>query len=406
MVEYDDLEAAFLTARQNKRRSEDNVEFEIHVERNLARLLSDINNRQLAPSAYTFVTMKPRPREVFACDMQMRIIHHYIDIRLRPLIERRLTDRTYNNRIGMGVDAAVNRLIGDIYDVSRGFTRDAWVISIDLSGYFPNANQGVAYEQLTRVALEDYEGPDKDDLLYMIQHAIYSFPAKHCYRKSPMWKWGKYIPDSKSLFRKPDGIGAAIGHLIWQNGMNYYLNDFDHWVLDNLCPHYIRFVDDMYFVVENKDAFLPYLETVRAKLAEVGCTVHPKKFHCQHYTKGVNALGSTIKMDRVYVSVRIVRRAKRSVINFNRCIRVGKIERFLASMNSYLGIFKNKNCYAIIRDLVDMISPKWLKYVHYNDQRKCLQANPGYTHNELLFNKYKFKHGTARKNQCPGVAAA
>lgn len=122
MIDKRDLVDAYKTAPHNKRRSADSVDYELHAERNLSRLYDAICDRSLTPSAYTFVTMKPRPREVFACEMGMRIIHHYIDIRIRPLIEARLTDRTFNNRIGYGPDEAVNQLAEDIFEVSRGFT--------------------------------------------------------------------------------------------------------------------------------------------------------------------------------------------------------------------------------------------------------------------------------------------
>lgn len=401
MVELEDIKQAYLAARSNKRRSADSVDYELHAEANLARLRSQITDRSLAPTAYTFVTMKPRPREIFACEMGMRIIHHYIDLRLRPLIEARLTNRTFNNRVGYGPDEAVNTLISDIYAVSRGFTRDAWVISIDLAGYFPNAVQDTVFRQLAQVAEEDYEGPDKDDLLYMIRSAVFSNPTEHCWRKSPVWKWAAYIAPEKSLFHKPPGIGAAIGHLIWQNGMNYYLNDVDRWIIADLCPHYIRFVDDMYFVVDNKDAFLPWVGAIREKLAGYGCKVHPKKFYCQHYTKGVNALGSTVKMGRVYPSRRIVGRAFRNVGNYNRCARPGKLESFLSSVNSYIGIFKRRNAYGIIRRLVGAVASGWWEYCHFDDRRKCLSPNDGYRHFDLIARRYKLKYyGKSRTTQC------
>lgn len=156
MVELEDLYEAYHIARSNKRRSEDSVEYEINLEANLMRLYDDINSRSLHPSAYTFVTTKPRPREVFACEMGMRVVHHYIDMRLRPLIENRLTKRTFNNRVGFGQNVAINTLASDIYEVSKGFTQDAWIIKMDLHGYFPNANQDIVFRQLTNVVIEDY----------------------------------------------------------------------------------------------------------------------------------------------------------------------------------------------------------------------------------------------------------
>lgn len=396
MVELEDLYRAYLVARGNKRRSQDSVEYEINIERNLLRLHKDILDRTLAPSAYTFVTMRPRPREIFACEMGLRVVHHYLDIRLRPLLEARLTDRTYNNRIGYGANAAVNRLISDIYEVSKGYTRDAWIIKIDMRGYFPNAKQDIVFEQLSGLIMEDYHGADKDDLLYMLRVSVYSYPTHHCYRKSPIWKWA-YITDDKSLFKKPDGIGAAIGHLIWQNAMNYYLNDFDHWVTETLGLHYVHFVDDMVFVVENKEAFLPWIEVFRKRLATYGCEVHPKKFYCQHYTKGVEFVGRFVKLDRVYPTKRTAYRAMRQVTNFNRCPRPAKVQEFIASINSYLGIFKTCNGYAIARGLVDAINPKWWQYCHFDKKRVCICPNDGYGLHDFINSKYHYKHGKKRK---------
>ena len=412
MVTLDNLIAAYRTARSNKRRSADSVEFEINAERNLCRLLGDINGRTLRPTAYTFVTMKPRPREIFACDMGQRIVHHYIDIRLRPIIERKLTNRTFNNRIGFGQSAAVNRLASDIYEVSRGFTRDAYIIKADIQGYFPNANQDIVYRQLSELVINEYEGEDKDDLLYMLLVSVYSYPAHHCYRKSPITKWS-VIPDDKSLFRKPDGIGAAIGHLIWQNAMNYYLNDFDHYITETLGLHYVRFVDDMVFVVENKEAFLPYMETFREMLKGYGCTMHPRKFYCQHVSKGVEFIGTVLKLDRIYPSGRVVRRAMRQARNLNRCAEPSKVQTLIQSLNSYLGILKTRNGYGWARNIIDAINPKWWGYCYFDLGRVAVLPREGYAANDILDKRFHFKKlthydktGTGERNQCAGIAVA
>lgn len=386
----DNILEAYQRTRKNKRRSEDSVVFELHWERNLRRIRNDIESRNLTPSAYTFIRYEPRPREIFACNMGQRVIHHYIDIRLRPIIEAELTSRTFNNRVGFGPDTATNALISDIYEQSAGYTRDAWIIKWDIKGYFPNARQDVVYDQLSHLVLDKYHGEDKDELLYMIRSSVFSYPTKHCYRKSPIWKWS-LIPADKSLFGKPDGIGGAIGHLIWQNAMNYYLNDLDHWIRDELGIAYGRFVDDAWAVVQNKEAFLTLMPEIRSRMAEVGCTLHPKKFYCQHWSKGVEFLGTFIKVDRVYLNNRIVRRAKRAIQNYNKCVRVEKLDGFVASLNSYLGFCKGRNAYGIIRNLIDMVDPRWWEMCSFNPARLCIQMNPGYTYRERVCKKYHLK---------------
>ena len=75
---------------------------------------------------------------------------------------------------------------------------------------------------------------------------------------------------------------------------------------------------------------------------------------------------------------------------------------------------KHRNDYGKIRDLVDEVSPKWLKYCHYNDDRRCFEANEGYKHNDILirkygfkFNKLKHKHndktGNRGQKECPAL---
>lgn len=400
MLQLSEAIEAYESCCRHKARSEDTIAFEIHKERNLVNLCKDVNNKTFQSSAYTFIASRPKPREVFACEMAMRVNHHYIDDRLRPLIEAELTKVTYNNRKGFGQLACIDHVISDIYEVSRGFTRDAWIISLDLQGYFPNANQDIVYDQLRDLVERKYTEVDKDTLLYLIQRSIFSYPARHCYRKSPIWMWQDY-PKHKSLFYKEDGIGGAIGHLIWQNAMNYYLNEYDHWLLDECGLHYTRYVDDQYFVTDNKECLLAMIPEMRRRLAVVGCRLNPKKMYCQHISKGAKVLGYVVKLDRLYIGNRVVRNAFNRVHQLNQRVSQSRIETFIASMNSYCGILKGCNGYAILRNLIDQVSPKWWKYVHFNPKRLIIEANEGYTHREMLIRKYHIKlrkDGNKRKN--------
>lgn len=416
MITIESIIEAYMSARKNKRRSGDQVEFELHWEAKCLHLYEDIVGRCMRPTAYTFITDYPRPREVFASDMATRILHHYLDMRLRPLLEARLSDHTFNNRVGMGQNACQNALISDIYEVSQGFTRDAWIIKVDMSGCFPNVVQDIAYKQLEEVVLADYHGEDFDEVLYMLMVCVYSYPTHHCYRKSPLWKWKKVKP-GKSLFEKPDGIGAAIGHLIWQNAVNYYFHEIDEWVL-SLGIHYERFVDDMAFVVQNKTAFLAYMmPELRRRLGELGARLNEKKFYCQHYTKGVEWIGVHIKLDRIYPNSRIIRRAKDKVSHLNRHADEGHVEKMLATVNSYLGACKNVNGYNRAMEILARLSPKWWQFVWFNRRRVCLSPLRDYTQRNMIIKRFKLtknydKHRKARADsasagnhsQLPGKA--
>ena len=168
----------------------------------------------------------------------------------------------------------------------------------------------------------------------------------------------------------------------------------------------------MILVTDNKESGLAFVQEIRKRLSALGCELHPKKFYCQHYTKGVEFIGTRIKLDRVYVSSRTNRNFASAISQYNNCIYLRKMEGFIASMNSYLGIYKNRNAYGIMRRILNGVSPKWSKFVHFNDARRCFQANEGFTHRELLSRKYNilFKNNKhyehTRTTLCAGIATA
>ena len=101
------LNSDYLACASNKKKSADTVAFELHRERNLAWLLEDVNDRTLASLLYAFVAPRPRPREVIACLMPGKVVQFHFDRLVRPEVEKRLTDRTFNNRVGYGPDKAI-----------------------------------------------------------------------------------------------------------------------------------------------------------------------------------------------------------------------------------------------------------------------------------------------------------
>lgn len=390
MVTYDDIYDAYLLTRNNKRRSADSVEFELHAESNIANLVDAINTRTLQPSAYTFVAPRPKPREVFASALQMRIVHHYIDTRIRPFIEDEMSERSFNNRVGKGTTAAIYQLNKDVRELTDRYRKPAMLIKLDLTGYFPNALQDVVYQQLVDITKRRYNGKDKDDILYMIMVCTYSYPTKHCYRKSPIWKW-EDINREKSLFSKGEGVGGAIGFLFWQIAMNFYLNKIDLWIIGFETIRYVRFVDDMYFVVpyEEYREFLSFLmPELRKRLAEVGCTLNEKKFYCQDARKSYSTLGTVTNCGREYLSDRIIRNGRKAILNLNKCVRFNKSEVFMCTINSYLGMCNSHLEHKNAERMLALVNKSWWKYCKYNENKGVVNLRSDFWEPKLK--KYGF----------------
>lgn len=395
-----DIIASYRLARQGSVKSPDQVEYELHWEGNCIKLCDAINSRTYQPTAYSFIVTYPKPREIFASDFSTRVLHHYLHERIVPLLENRLSKHTFNNRKGMGTSACQNAVISDMYEVSNGYTEDAWIIKMDLSGCFPNINQDIAFKQLEAVIKEDYYGRDRDDMLYILRTCVFSYPTMHAKYIGDI-ELMKLISPEKSITTKPLGIGAAIGHLIWQMAVTYYFNDIILW-LESIGVHVNVYVDDWYFVVKNKTAFLTFIvPEMRKRLAKLGATLNENKFYCQHVSKGCECLGVHIKQQRVYPNERIINRAIKKAKELNKCVRIAKIEKALQTINSYLGICKNTCGYNQALRIVGTLSDKWSKFITFNSHRCCLEAHPEYNYRNRVIIKYKLYEKTRKRRTAP-----
>lgn len=270
-------------------------------------------------------------------------------MRLRPIVESKLIDTTFNNRKGKGTLAAVENVISDIYEVSNGYTKDCYIIKFDLKGYFPNMIQDIAYKRMMKI-VDEYSGDDKEDIEYIIRLSCYCNPQFNSYRKAPIYAWND-IADYKSLFKKPFGIGGAIGFLFWQIMSNLYVSDVVHWIHDEVCPHITQFVDDYVLITDQKEYILSMMPKIREKFAEIGVTVNPKKFYCQPYQHGLEFLGFHIKPYRIHLNKRIVDRSLKCRFNKNP-------NKALCQVGSYNGLYTMGQNYKNQR--------KFMKYVERN----------------------------------------
>lgn len=334
-MEREALYEAYKASRKHNKRSEDMIAFEVDLYANLRELEKRINSRTYTPlHNYSFIHRRSQtPREVFAAEPQLKIMMAYALLRISPIIERHLSPRTFNNRVGMGMQLAVNTLIDDIYEVSRGYTKPCWVIKIDYKGYFPNMSRDFAWGLIGDIVNMEYRKSDKQDVLYCLQMACFCTP-KRSRRKSPLWEWANY-PQYKSVYSKPDGIGGFIGYTFWQMIASLYPVTIDTFISDNISGHFVRYVDDTVIVTDDKDMALSALPDLRSKLKDIGIEMHPKKFYCQQYQHGVEFLGYRILPRRIHIKRRTVEKAITVANSGERGNR-----NYMSAVNSYLGMIK------------------------------------------------------------------
>lgn len=363
MVTTEGMLEAYYDCRRRKRRTASAIVYEMNYESNLIALRDRINTRTYQPGkSICFVVTRPRYREVFAASFEDRIVHHYIALRLEPLFELVFSPRTFNCRKGKGQLYGVKMLEADIKEVSNNYTTDCWIMKLDLQGFFMSIDKSMLARMIDDFIVKYYTGSDIDDLRYLCQVVVLHCPEKNCERHSPREMW-EHLPANKSLFTNGEGKGVAIGNLFAQLFANFLLNELDWYIEELGIKYHGRYVDDFYCIHKDKQVLLNSVPKIRAKLAELGLSLNPKKFYFQHYTKGVEFTGALVKPYRTYCCNRVLTNFISSVRKLNRARNIDDVTHAVCSINSYLGLLRQSNEYGNRRKILKMIEPRVFKWI-------------------------------------------
>lgn len=392
--------------RQNKRYGGDSVAFEWHWSSRLVRMLDALLTRTFGIDwNYAFLTSYPKWREIFATIFQGRMADHLLCDTLSTYIEQELHDRTFNNRKGKGAQAAMNQVIEDICEVSNGYTEPCRIIKWDLKGFFPNALcsemqrffEKVIDKYAEQIAA-DYGEPELPPFLkWLAMKCVNSNPAAHCELRTPRRLWDLHIKPEKSLLMTCDpSKGAPIGRMSSQNVMGLYLNDEVKWLNDECGIRSTLFMDDCVEVVPeylHQYALLLFQE-LRRRLAIKGVILNEKKFYDQPYQHGLEFLGSHIHPWSIILNDKTWARCLERIVEYNHIPAWEKyayLDHFIATVNSYTGLLKNRTSYNRIMQLKAAIGDDWWQWLDWDQRRLCVISKPQHTFRARLNDKYHLK---------------
>lgn len=386
--------------QRNKRRGHDSLVYENHIiSLTVKGMYARLDKTLRIKHNYAFLTSLPKWREIMATEFEGRKVDHEICDLIIPLADMVLSPYTYNNRIGKGSLKAINQLMENIFEVTKGYTQPARIIKLDFKGYFPNALWDYAEKCLCDI-VDKFNIENEDYLKWLIMIAIHCNPAKHCELKTPRQLWYEHIPDEKSILKKPEGIGAAIGRLIWQTAMGLYINDIIWWLTDDCGIKTVCFVDDIVMVVPEHlhEYALSQIPVLRQKLLDRNVRLNEKKFYDQPTNHGVEFLGSHLKNNRIHLNNRTYKRAIQRIQDLNK-EPYKDIDAMVQSFNSYAGLLKTRTDYKRLLVLKGMFDEGWWKFLKWDYGKKCITYREGYTIKERLNRKYYLNIKFKRRNK-------
>jgi len=355
-----DIFTAYLDCRKNKRNTVNALNFELNLENNLIKLYQDIKSRKYkVETSICFIVNKPVKREIFAGNFRDRIIHHFIINKLNQYFEKSLLYDSYSCRKEKGTLFGVSRVKKFIRQCSNNYQKDCWILKMDIQGFFMHIDKSILYKQVWLYLWQErlnnnFDDEDFEVLDYLIKKVIFNDPTKNYIKKSPLEEWDG-LPSSKSFFNSNENCGLPIGNLTSQIFANVYMNTFDKWIKDELkVEFYGRYVDDFLIIHQNKEFLLNLIPKIKEFLQDkLKLTLHPKKIYFQHYSKGIQFLGTTILPFRTFASKKIRNSFYNCVKEFvNEPNKEEKIKQLENKVFSYMGVLSKSKNYKFIKKTI------------------------------------------------------
>lgn len=218
-----------------------------------------------------FQIRDPKTRTIHAPPFRDRVVHHAIMSATGPTFERGAIRSSHACRKGRGLDAALR-------DVRVWVRTGDWFLKADIARYYDSVDHLILRDLLGRRFRERR-------LLALFEQLLESYSVTN-------------------------GKGLPLGALTSQYFGNFFLDPFDHHVLETLrMPRYVRYMDDMVFLGTRAEVLRARDEGVRW-LADVGLSW--KGGGCINRAElGIPFLGFTVYPDRLRLNASGRRRLRR-----------------------------------------------------------------------------------------------
>lgn len=318
IVSFDNLLLAYKKAQRGKSRKTSVAQFSLKLKSELFSLQRQLIQDNYQPGEYRLFTIYERkPRQIAAAPFRDRVVHHALMNIIEPPLDKQFIYDSYACRQGKGVHKAIDRY-------QTWAKRYRYALKMDIQQYFPSIDHLLLKHKL-RQRIKDVK------VLNLFNKIIDTAP-----------------PPMKLDLPTKRRTGIPIGNLTSQFLANLYLNDFDHYIKEELRVHaYLRYVDDFIILDDDKNRLHQFRIQIQEYLAHNHLHLHPRKRHIMPTRRSLDVLGYF-----VYPNHRCLRndnghRFFRKLRGFAKAYAEGKInwEDFNPSVQSWIGHAKHADTY-------------------------------------------------------------
>ncbi len=287
MFTLEALHAAYVKARQRKRKKAAVAQFERNLGANLEQLHDELHGGIYQPRPYhTFEVFEPKRRVIYAPHFRDVVVQHALYAALYPLMNPTFCFESFGCRVGKGTHRAADRA----QQYLRESRPDSYLLQLDIRKFF-----------------------------YRIDRAIL------------LRLWARKVKDPRVLAliaqfaEHPENAGIPIGNLMSQLGALVYLDPLDRFIKRELkVSRYVRYVDDFILFDLSAEHAHTYRQRIEAWLRE-HLRLELSKWSVQPVRRGVNFVGF-----RTWRKTRFVR--KHSLYRFSKALRRGDVPAVVSSL--------------------------------------------------------------------------
>lgn len=338
VVEYDNLYRAYLNARLCKRYRREVLKFTAHLEDYLTLLQSQLKDGTYRLGRYReFYIYEPKQRLIMAQPFKDRVVQWAIYQVLHPLFVNSYITDSYACIQGRGTHKAVERLHYWLQQVDRKPEKH-YYLKLDISKYFYRIDHDVLRGILQR-KIKDKRMIDLLSIIIESDQTKFGLPPG----KSP----GEVAKSERVSDR-----GMPVGNLSSQMFANLYLNELDQYCKRVLGIHfYIRYMDDVIILSDSKPQLHEWKELINSFLQEKLKLDLNEKTCIRPITLGIEFCGYKIWPTHTKLRKSTALKMKRKLRFIQKQYARGEItqERAMQTVNSYMGILKHCDSYALKR---------------------------------------------------------
>lgn len=300
IVSFENLILAARKARAGKRFRSATTAFDAEFEKNIIALKCELQNETYECGPYReFYVQEAKKRFICAAPYRDRVVHHALCNIIEPIFDRTFVFDSYACRTGKGTHKAVERFSSFLRN-----PQNQYVLKCDIKKYFQSIDHDVLLDGIRKkIACRK--------TLSLIRKIIDSANTLR-HKETAL----EYFKDDNLFTCLQRAKGIPIGNLTSQFFANVYLNDFDHYLKEDLhCRYYIRYVDDFVICHKSKEHLHAIKKVIVDYLDGYRLHIHEDKSQVIRASQGIDFLGF-----RVFPTHRLVR--KSNVIRYKRKLRL------------------------------------------------------------------------------------